>query len=316
MPFSRLIGQAQAIEILSRAVEKNRLAPAYLFVGAAGVGRALAARCFIELLFGLNSSIDPQKLQKRLQQGNHPDLLWVKPTYLHQGQRLSAEEATAAGLKRKTAPQIRIEQIREIAQFLGRPPLEASRSVVVLEEAETMAEAAANSLLKTLEEPGRATLILIAPSESALLPTLVSRCAIARFSRLKTADVAMVLENAGYGEILAHPEILAIAQGSPGEAIASWQQLQAIPPDLLQNLTQLPKKPYDALELAKQIDKTLDTEAQLWLINYLQHRYWQSTHKPGVIQHLEQAKNHLLKLAQPRLVWEVTLLNLVSTATS
>ncbi len=48
--------------------------------------------------------------------------------------------------------------------------------MVVIEDAETMAEPAANGLLKTLEEPGKATLILIAPSPEALLPTLVSRC--------------------------------------------------------------------------------------------------------------------------------------------
>ncbi len=69
-----------------------------------------------------------------------------------------------------------IEQIREITNFLSRPPLESSRSVVVIEQADTMTESAANALLKTLEEPGKATLILIAPSPSSLLPTLVSRC--------------------------------------------------------------------------------------------------------------------------------------------
>jgi hypothetical protein len=95
-------------------------------------------------------------MQNRVRQRNHPDLLWVEPTYMNQGKRLSTKEAEEAGLKRKAPPQIRLEQVREIGEFLSRPPLEAGRSVVVLEQAETMGEGAANGLLKTLEEPGKA----------------------------------------------------------------------------------------------------------------------------------------------------------------
>ncbi|HEY9873661.1 MAG TPA: DNA polymerase III subunit delta' [Candidatus Obscuribacterales bacterium] len=309
--FSRLVGQNQAVELLTQAVAINRIAPAYLFAGPNGVGRSLAARCFGELLFSAGvSTSQQQKVQKRLQQGNHPDLLWVEPTYLHQGQRLSATEAAALGVKRKAPPQIRIEQIREITQFLGRSPLEASRSLVVIEQAESMAEAAANSLLKTLEEPGQATLILIAPSSESLLPTLVSRCQRIPFYRLTSKDMADILIHNGHEEIANNSSVLAIAQGSPGEAIDSWQQRQAIPSDLLDQLTSSPKTPRDALELARKIDKELDTEAQLWLVDYLQHRYWQHQRQSSFVQHLEKARQYLLNYAQPRLVWECTLLNL------
>ena len=175
-PFAQLVGQNQAVELLTQAIASSRIAPAYLFAGADGVGRSKAAKCFIEQLFCLNlPESKQQQIHHRLQLGNHPDLLWIQPTYLHQGKLLSAAEAAAAGVKRKAPPTIRIEQIREIAQFLGRSPLEATRLVVVIEQAEAMAEAAANALLKTLEEPGQATLILIAPGTEALLPTLVSR---------------------------------------------------------------------------------------------------------------------------------------------
>jgi DNA polymerase-3 subunit delta' len=78
---------------------------------------------------------------------------------------------------------------------------------------------------------------------------------------------------------------------------------------LLAELTKLPKTPRKALELAKEIDKTLDTEAQLWLVDYLQHSYWQHQ-LTSIIQQLEQARKYLLGYAQPRLVWEVTLLEL------
>lgn len=313
--FAQLVGQAQAVELLTQVVNQNRVAPAYLFVGPTGVGRSLAARCFVEQLFCADvTTAKQQQVQNRLRLGNHPDLLWVEPTHLHQGQRLTATEAAAAGLKRKAPPLIRLEQIREIQQFLSRPPLEAQRSVVVIEQAETMAEAAANALLKTLEEPGQATLILIAPTTESLLPTLVSRCQRIPFYRLNSATMAQVLRQTGDEEILHAPLVLAIAQGSPGEAIAASQQFQAIPSDLLQAVLEPPKSPSDALKLARQIDKTLDIEAQLWLVDYLQHGYWQQFLRGAIqqepLQQLEKARRYLISYAQPRLVWEVTLLEL------
>lgn len=311
--FAGLLGQEQAIELLTQAVVQNRVAPAYLFVGATGIGRSLAAERFIELLFSQGTR-DVATLRHRIQQRNHPDLLWVEPTYLHQGKRISASEAVSQGIKRKSAPQIRLEQIREISQFLGRPPLEAVRSIVVLEQAETMAEPAANGLLKTLEEPGQATLVLIAPNVESLLPTLVSRCQRIPFHRLSSEALTHVLQSAGCEEVLHYPDVLAAAQGSPGSAIGHFIQLQAIPPDLLQSLAHTPRTTRVALELARQIDKTLDTEAQLWLIDYLQQVYWQKF-APQVsatlllqLQCLEKARQSLLSYVQPRLVWEVTLM--------
>jgi DNA polymerase-3 subunit delta' len=305
-PFAPLVGQQQAVELLTQAVKQKRLAPAYLFVGADGVGRSLAARCFIELLFSESQNV--ASLHNRLRQGNHPDLLWVQPTYQHQGQRLTAAEATEKGVKRKVPPVIRLEQIREITQFLSRPPIDAPRNVVVLEQAETMAEGAANALLKTLEEPGQATLILIAPSSESILPTLVSRCQRIPFYRLDVASLTQVLAQTGHQEALQHPTVLSLAAGSPGEAIASYEQLQAIPEQLLLDVIKAPSSYHHALELAKKIDQELDSEQQLWLVDYLQHTSWQQWHQPNMIKQLEQARKALLCYAQPRLVWECTFL--------
>ncbi|MGF1498375.1 MAG: DNA polymerase III subunit delta' [Elainellaceae cyanobacterium] len=311
-PFNNLLGQPQAVELLMRAIAIRRIAPAYLFVGAPGVGKRLAAQGFAECLLAPEGSLGaaPPGLRQRVRQGNHPDLLWVEPTYLHQGQRYTAAEAQEKGLKRRSPPQIRLEQIREITRFLSRPPLEAPRSVVIIDQADTMAEAAANALLKTLEEPGQATIVLIAPSPDALLPTLVSRCQRVPFRRLSMDDLTAVLQIQGHEEMLTHPELLAIAAGSPGEAIASWQMLQSVPADLMTTLTQPPRSLRSALELAQVVTKSLDTEAQLWLIDYLQHHYWQQRRADWVHQ-LEAARGHLLRYVQPRLVWEVTLMHLV-----
>ncbi|MEL6158967.1 MAG: DNA polymerase III subunit delta' [Cyanobacteria bacterium J06554_11] len=319
-PFSQLVGQAQAVSLLQRVVALQRVAPGYLFVGPVGTGKSLAANGFAQLLLtrpeaaatfsgqpsGQPSAEHQTVLARRIRDRNHPDLLWVEPTYLHQGQLLTASEAAEAGLKRKSPPRIRLPQIRDIARFLSRPALESARAVVVIEQAERMAEAAANALLKTLEEPGKATLILMAPDQQTLLPTLISRCQTIPFRRLNGEQMAQVLSQTGHSEILQSPEVMAIAQGSPGQAIDSWQQLQAISPELLSRLDAPPPRLREALETARDITQALDTEAQLWLLDYLQHRYWQQGASADLTG-LETARRQLLSYVQPRLVWEVML---------
>lgn len=310
--FSDLIGQPRAIALLCRALDRDRVPPAYLFAGPEGVGRRTAALHLADLL--LSASVSPQPaLQRRIRQGNHPDLLWVEPTYLHQSRLVPVSVAADQGVTRKSPPQIRLEQIRQIGQFLSRPPLEAERAVVVIEAAETMAEAAANGLLKTLEEPGQATLVLLAPGPQALLPTLVSRCQTIPFQRLSPEDMARVLDRIGQAEILHHAQVMALAQGSPGQAIAAYNQLQAMPPELLTRLQQRPSTLRQALDLGRQVAKTLDVETQLWLLDYLLHWYWQhhsSATSPWLLA-LETAKRQLRQFVTPRLVWEVTLMQAV-----
>lgn len=308
--FAGILGQEMAVELLGCALGQQRLAPAYLLAGPSGVGRRLLALRFAE---GLLTTVIAEKtvLRRRIEAHNHPDLLWVAPTYLHQGKPITVAAAEELGIRRKSPPQIRLVQIRDITQFLARPPLESSRAVVIIEAAETMAEAAANGLLKTLEEPGQASLLLLAPDSAALLPTLVSRCQQVPCRRLSPEAMEAVLSQAGHPEILQQPNILALAQGSPGQAIAAWQRLQTFPDNLIATLQTPPTTLRQALDLARWISKDLDIEAQLWLVEYLQHYYWQAQHQPTVLTLLEKAHFHLRRFVQPRLVWEVTLMTLV-----
>ena len=309
--FDNLIGQDKAVELLQQAVKQDRIAPAYLFCGSSGVGRGIAARSFTRLLLTMGLPSQKQlSSEKKLVSGNHPDLLWVEPTYLNKGELYTSSQALDKGLQYKTPPKIRIEQIRNLTQFLNRPVLEATRKVVVIEDAQTMAEAPANALLKTLEEPGNATLVLIAPDADSLLTTLVSRCQRIQFFGLSLANLKKVLEQNGYPEILEHPELMAIAQGSPGMAIAAWHQLQTIPDELLKRLKLSIITPLEALKLAQTITTELDSQTQLWLVDYLQYYYWQQKPEVKLMQKWEQTRKSLLSYVQPRLVWECTLLNL------
>ena len=303
--FSELLGQKQAVEFLEGALERSRLAPAYLFVGASGIGRGLASDCFALAILMLNQ---PQaksgSLRERITRQNHPDLLIVEPTYQLQGRLLTESEAAAANVKKKALPQIRTEQIRQIHQFLQRPPLESVRSVVVIHSAQSMNESAANALLKTLEEPGLCVFILIANSLEAILATIVSRCQYIPFARLSDAQMRNILQLKGYAEILQYEDILTLAQGSPGEAIESYTQFQGISIDLRIKLTHLPKNPLEALTLAQSLDQELELEKQLWLVGYLQYQYWQKYNDSSMIIELEKVRRYLLAYVQPRLVWE------------
>ena len=311
--FDGLLGQATAVDLLSEVIAQNRIAPAYLFAGPSGVGHRLAALRFAECLLAEGAAPSSTVLRRRIETRNHPDLLWVEPTYLHKGKPITVAEAEELDLKRKSPPQIRLEQIREIGRFLSRPTLEARRAVVVLEGAETMAESPANGLLKTLEEPGAATLILLAEDSASLLPTIISRCQTIPFRRLSQATMTTILQQTGHSDILQRPDILAMAQGSPGQAIAAWEQLNTIPAEILSAVSQPPTNLRAALDLARQVSKDMDVESQLWLVDYLQQIAWENQRSPTLLKALEQARIHLRRFVQPRLVWEVTLMGFVQS---
>jgi len=314
--FAGLLGQPQAVQLLEACLAQGRLAPAYLFAGPEGVGRALAARRFGEGICGAGLAGDAG-LRRRLEQGNHPDLLWVEPTYTDKGQLVPASQARQAGLQKKGLPQLRLEQIREVGRFLGRPPLESPRSVVVLEGAERMAEAAANALLKTLEEPGLGLLILLTAAPERLLSTIISRCQRIPFRPLATAQLEAVLAGLPAPDGEPGPgapepiELLEMAAGSPGALLEVRRRWRELPVALVEGLQGLPREPMGALGLARDIAEALDTEQQLWLLGWWQLKLWRLAQDPWPQRRLEQLRRHLNGNVQPRLAWEVALLELI-----
>jgi DNA polymerase-3 subunit delta' len=312
--FGDLIGHGLAVQLLQAALRSGRLAPAYLFAGPEGVGRQLAARRFLEGILSEGKG-DPS-LRRRLAQGNLADLLWQEPTFLHQGQTVPASRAEELGVSRRTPPQIRLEQVREVSRFLSRRPIESPRPLVVIEAAEAMAEAAANALLKTLEEPGDGLLILISSAPERLLVTIRSRCQSIPFLPLSPAEMTAVLRQAQADEDASAPpppdpeELLALAAGSPGALLNHRQQWQQLPEGLADRLGNLSTNPLASLELAREISEGLDGDQQLWLLQWWQNRLWNRQRNQRQVIRLEVLRKHLLSHVQPRLAWEVTLLDL------
>jgi len=327
--FADLVGQNQAVALLDAALMHQRLAPAYLFAGPHGVGRSRAALRFLEgVLAGPTGS---PAIRRRLEEGNHPDLLWVEPTYSEKGQLVPASKAAELGVSRRAAPQLRLEQIRDVSRFLARRAVEAPGCLVVLEGAEAMAEGAANALLKTLEEPGDGLLILLTAAPEQLLSTIRSRCQQIPFARLAPALMLEVL--AGCGAPGAGPvdggdpvELVELAAGSPGALLAHRQQWQTLPEgmaDRLRALAQGPPEPLVALELARDLCEALDGEQQLWLLDWWQLVLWRQTPAPTQVplgrsleklRRLEKLRSQLKAYVQPRLAWEVALLEMARSS--
>ena len=309
--FDGLLGQTLAVQLLEAALQRGRLAPAYLFAGPDGVGRRLAAHRFLEGV--LTGGCPDAAIRRRLAQGNLADLLWIEPTYLHQGQLVPASQAEAQGVSRRTPPQIRLDQVREAGRFLARRPIESPRPLVVIETAEAMPEAAANALLKTLEEPGDGLLILICAAPERLLVTIRSRCQSIPFHPLSPTQIAQVFASA-LSPLVSPPQdsqaLLALAGGSPGALMAHRQQWDRLPEGLAARLQEIPTNPLDSLDLAREVSEGLEGDQQLWILNWWQTWLWHQHRNQHQMARLEVLRKHLLGHVQPRLAWEVTLLEL------
>ncbi len=200
--FSEIIGQKQAVSLLKRAIERDRLSHAYLFYGMRGVGKETLAYTLSGALLCKSSEKDrPCKTCvacKKLSKDIHPDFMLLYPE----------------------KKEITISQIRRISEFIKYRPIEAPYQIVLIKEAEKMNQEAANALLKSLEEPPSYTIfILITQNLSQLLPTIISRCQPVRFNPIAPGLIKEYLKkNYGFEEKVA--ETLAdISQGSIGIAL-------------------------------------------------------------------------------------------------
>jgi len=209
MFFRDILGQDRVLALLQGARRAGRLAHAYLFLGPEGVGRATVARALAAALNCHRPLDDGDACGdcpscRRLAAGTHPDFLVISP-----------EEGKS---------QIGIERIREFRRLTAYPPLDGGWRVALIKPAEALTvqnDAAANALLKTLEEPpDRHLLILTAGVEADLLPTVVSRCQKLSFVPLPFPLVALELERRRGLPPEQALLLAALSRGSLGRALA------------------------------------------------------------------------------------------------
>jgi len=312
--FKNIYGQDLAIQILSSSISKEHICPAYLFSGPEGVGRKKAAKVFIKTI--IDKNFHREGTQRKIESNNHPDLLWIEPSYLIQGKSVSQKKAKLEGISMKSPALIRLNQIKEIIEFLGKKPLESERSIVIIEDIEKMNESASNALLKTLEEPNTGLFILITQRPEKLLSTIRSRCQIVPFTRLNDNEVNKIIQNS---EVIQEMEdipseqikdLMVFSDGSPGRYIKNIQYWLEISSTLKQNIEIKLTNKIELLKLAKNITDELNIEQQLWLINFQQNSIWEKENDSNMVEKLEELRKQLLTFVQPRLAWEVTLLEI------
>jgi DNA polymerase III subunit delta' len=207
--FREILGQDWVVSHLKAAMLAGRLSHAYLFLGPSGVGKATTARALAAALNCAQPEADGDACGscpscRRMCAGTHPDFLVITP-----------EEGKA---------QIKIEVIRELRRLTEYPPLGGGWRVVLIKPAEALtaqSDAAANALLKTLEEPPeRHLLVLTARGEADLLPTIVSRCHKLAFAPLPSALIIQELEKRRALPRTQAALVAALSGGSLGRALA------------------------------------------------------------------------------------------------
>ena len=205
--WGNILGQREPKRRLRRLLETDRLPHALLFSGPEGVGKRRTAEALAAALLCSSPAAGHPcgtcESCRAFSRGIHPDFFFVVPEAVGKGAR-----------------SIRIEAMRALGSALARPPELAPRQVALIDDAQRMNEAAANSFLKTLEEPtGDVVFLLVTGMRAALLDTIVSRCLEIPFGPLALPELFEVLHRHGV-EAEEAAALAALADGSAGRALA------------------------------------------------------------------------------------------------
>ena len=199
MRFEELYGHEKPISILKSAMVRDRIAHAYLFYGMEGIGKRTMASVFARALNcgEKDPPCDACASCRKAAHHNHPNIITIQA----EGQF------------------IKIGAIKELQARMAFRPGKGKR-VIIIEEADRMNAAAANALLKTLEEPSPGNVLLLTTARSHALPmTILSRCQHLRFTPLPREEVARFLREKEGLDAAAAAVLAASSGGSIGRAL-------------------------------------------------------------------------------------------------
>lgn len=212
-----IYGQDKAVEQFAAAWATRKLHHAWLLAGPRGVGKAsfaqAAARRVLadgagpELRLPGVATPDDHQIVKLVQAGSHPDMRWLE--------RLTNEKT--GNLNRN----ISVKQVRELGDFMGMTAALSPWRVAVIDSVDELEPAAANALLKILEEPPPNTIyFLVSHAPGRLLPTIRSRCRRLQFDLLDDDAMTSVLDEQSPGfDAAERKRIVEAAFGSAGRAL-------------------------------------------------------------------------------------------------
>ncbi|MGN0025022.1 MAG: DNA polymerase III subunit delta' [Candidatus Avelusimicrobium sp.] len=209
MPFADILGQEKASSYLQNLVRNQKVPAALLFYGPDGVGKGKTAKEFAKAL----NCQDPAARKngdacghcpscQAIEKGTHPDVTFVD--FVYQARLEVKKDFTSKGyeeeLEKEIAKQqhISVDTIRDVTAKSQQKSVQGGWKVLIVDHAQTMQGAAANALLKFIEEPPAKTLwILITDKRSVMLRTILSRCQPLAFAPLPAEIIKQILTQTG-----------------------------------------------------------------------------------------------------------------------
>jgi len=211
--FDTVVGQSHITSTLKNAIKTDHLAQAFLFCGSRGVGKTTSARILAKTINCFNRT-------EQIEACDQCDSCISFNT----GNSLNVYELDAASNNSVDDIRSLIDQVR-IAPQLG------SHKIYIIDEVHMLSNSAFNAFLKTLEEPPRHAIFILATTEKhKIIPTILSRCQIFDFNRIKIKDIADHLTTIASKEsITADPEALHMiatkADGALRDALSIFDQI-------------------------------------------------------------------------------------------
>ncbi|AGB17821.1 DNA polymerase III subunit delta [Thermoanaerobacterium thermosaccharolyticum] len=196
----KIYGHKNILALFNKIVSSQKIANAYLFIGESGFGKEFMAKYFAMMINCKNGSKPCLSCPSCIQMisGNHPDIFFIEPDGIS----------------------IKVETLRNVViNNAYVKPYNSYKKIFIIKEAEKMTEQAQNSILKTLEEPPEYGLFILTSSKmEGLLPTIVSRCEIIRFTRESDEVIEDYLINEKKIDRSKAKKIASIANGNYGKA--------------------------------------------------------------------------------------------------
>ncbi len=231
--FDSVVGQEYVTKTLKNAIKINHLAQAYLFCGPRGVGKTTCARIFAK-------TINCQNITKDVEACNSCESC------------LSFNELRSYNIHElDAASNNSVEDIRSLTDQVRIPPQIGKFSIYIIDEVHMLSSSAFNAFLKTLEEPPKHAIFILATTEKQkIIPTILSRCQIFDFNRIKVHEIVDYLMYVSQQEgVNAEPDALNIiaqkADGAMRDALSIFDQLVSFSgkhityKDVLENLNVL-----------------------------------------------------------------------------
>lgn len=211
--FDTVVGQQSITATLKNAIKNDHLAQAFLFCGSRGVGKTSTARILAKTINCFNRSENVEACDQ-----------CESCESFNSGASLNVYELDAASNNS-------VEDIRSLIDQVRIAPQLGTHKVYIIDEVHMLSTSAFNAFLKTLEEPPKHAIFILATTEKhKIIPTILSRCQIFDFNRIKVKDIADHLAHIASNEgVTAEPEALHIiaqkADGALRDALSIFDQI-------------------------------------------------------------------------------------------